>query len=367
MFIGYPQGYKGWKFYNPTMKKTVIAERADFDESYFPLSKHPTSASIPTPSVEVESTPSISPTPVPWMSAPAPKPASTSYYIPPDLDDSDDDDDESSSDESLDHGGEIGPPARPAVDAVAPALAPVPPETLPRSPSPAAPLRPPCPIGIGARLPRCTRMKPREWWKLSNAQLDNEVDDEIEDADMGYEIACATVSMAEPLFYAEAMRRPDAEQWKQAALEDLNAHSTNDTWKLVPRPAGKKVIGSKWVFKVKHNMDGSIECYKGRLGTKDYNQHPGFDYIEIFAPTVRIPTIRVVLAIAALQDYHLHSIDISHAYLNGEMDCDVYMEQPEGFCEGDPRQTVCLLQKSIIGTKLFKSHWEMTVNAQLLL
>jgi hypothetical protein len=98
--------------------------------------------------------------------------------------------------------------------------------------------------------------KPREWWKLSNAQLDDEVDDEIEDADMGYEIALSTVSMAEPLSYAEALRRPDAEQWKQAALEELNAHSTNGTWRLVPRPTGKKVIGSKWVFKVKRNTDG---------------------------------------------------------------------------------------------------------------
>ena len=63
----------------------------------------------------------------------------------------------------------------------------MPPETPPRSPSPAAPPRPPSPIGIGARLPRRTRTKPRERWKLSNAQLDDEVDDEIEDADMGYE------------------------------------------------------------------------------------------------------------------------------------------------------------------------------------
>ena len=53
---------------------------------------------------------------------------------------------------------------------------------------------------------------------------------------MGYEIACSSVSMAEPLSYAEAMRRPDAEQWKKAALEELNAHSTNGTWKLIPRP-----------------------------------------------------------------------------------------------------------------------------------
>jgi hypothetical protein len=68
---------------------------------------------------------------------------------------------------------------------------------------------------------------------------------DIEDAEMAYEIALSTVSNAEPLSYAEALRRPDAEQWKHAALEELNAHSTNGTWKLVPRPAGKKVIGSK--------------------------------------------------------------------------------------------------------------------------
>jgi hypothetical protein len=94
-------------------------------------------------------------------------------------------------------------------------------------------------------------------------------------------------------------------------------------------------------------------------------QHPGFDYIEIFTPTVRMPTIRVVLAISALHDYHLHSIDISHAYLNGEMDCDIYMEQPEGFAEGNPRQTVCLLQKSIYGTKQGGNCWNKKMCAVL--
>jgi hypothetical protein len=318
--------------------KTVIAERADFDERYFPVSKHPSSPSIASPSPAVEHTPAVT-TPLP-SSAPventpaaaapqcprtmpaAPKPASKSYYIPPHSDDSDSDD-ESSSDESLDHGEEIGPSALPAVVPVVPAPAPASASPPPCLPSPAAPPRPPSPIGIGARLPRRTRTKPREWWKLSNAQLDDEVDDDIEDAEMGYEIALSTVSNAEPLSYAEALRHPDAEQWKHAALEELNAHSTNGTWKLVPRPAGKKVIGSKWVFKVNRNADGSIERYKGRVVAKGYNLCPGFDYIEIFAPTVRMPTICVVLAISALHDYHLRSIDISHAYLNGEMDCDV--------------------------------------------
>ena len=104
VFIGYPQGYKGWKFYNPTMKKVVISERADFDKKYFPMSKHFTSPSFAPPSAEVESTPSTPPALVPRPSPAAPKPASTSYYFPTDSDDSDSDD-KSSSDESLDHGG----------------------------------------------------------------------------------------------------------------------------------------------------------------------------------------------------------------------------------------------------------------------
>jgi len=71
----------------------------------------------------------------------------------------------------------------------------------------------------------------------------------------------------------------------------LNAHSTHGTWELVPRPKGKKIIGSKWVFKVKRNADGFVERYKGRLVAKGYNQRPGFDYLDIFAPTVWMPTI----------------------------------------------------------------------------
>ena len=106
VFIGYPQGYKGWKFYNPTTKKVVISERADFDERYFPMSKRPTSASFPAPSLEVESTPSTTPATVPRTSPVVPKPDSNPYYFPPDSDHSDSDD-ESSSDESLDHEGDI--------------------------------------------------------------------------------------------------------------------------------------------------------------------------------------------------------------------------------------------------------------------
>jgi hypothetical protein len=320
VFIGYPEGYKGWKFYNPTTKKTVIAERADFDERYFPLSKRPTSPTIsPSDHPDVIPVPPEAVVPAPTRPrAPAPPPKyipphrrlDSSQYIPPDSDT--DSDDESNPDENLDHGG-VGVPS--AAPAPAPAITVAPAVPIP-DPAP----RPPSPIGIGARLPRRTRQAPREWWKLSPAQLTDAVDDETEDADFaeGFEVAYSAGS-AEPLSYGEALRHSDAEQWRQAAVEELNAHSSNGTWKLVPRPVGHKVIGSKWVFKVKRNADGSIERYKGRLVAKGYNQRPGFDYVEIFAPTVRMPTIRVVLAIAAIHDLHLRSINISHAYLNGEV------------------------------------------------
>ena len=104
---------------------------------------------------------------------------------------------------------------------------------------------------------------------------------------------------------------------------------------LVPHPKDSPIIGSKWVFTKKYRADGSFEHYKGCLVAQGFSQCPGFEYLEVFAPTVRLPTLRVILALAAIHDLHLWSVDISNAYLNGEMDCDVYMEQPEGFVEGD--------------------------------
>ncbi|OJA17281.1 hypothetical protein AZE42_13176 [Rhizopogon vesiculosus] len=119
VFIGYPQGYKGWKFYNPTTKKTVISERANFDERHFPLSKRPTEPSIPVPITTTYSLPFPNhPTP----SLPAPRTPKAPYYVPPASDHSNSEnesnseasdseaDDESSSDESMDHGGSNWPP-----------------------------------------------------------------------------------------------------------------------------------------------------------------------------------------------------------------------------------------------------------------
>jgi len=144
-------------------------------------------------------------------------------------------------------------PANPEPPAV-PNEAPVPPVC---TPSPPPHPRPPSAVKIGARLPMHNRQKPREWWKLSPAQLDES--DEMEDSDD--ELAMFASLPDEPLPFAEALTCPDAEKWRQATLEELAAHQSNGTWTLVPRPSRSRVIGSKWVFKVKCNADGSVDHY----------------------------------------------------------------------------------------------------------
>ena len=127
----------------------------------------------------------------------------------------------------------------------------------------------------------------------------------------------------------------------------------------------RPVIGSRWVFIQKYHADGFFNCSKGRLVAQGFFQHPGFEYLEGFAPTVRLPTLCIILALAALHDLHLWSVDVPNAYLNGDMDCDVYMEQPEGFAEGNPKDVVCLLKKLLYGTKQGGNHWNCKMHTAL--
>ena len=109
-------------------------------------------------------------------------------------------------------------------------------------------------------------------------------------------------------------------------------------------------------MKVKHNADGSLDRYKARLVAKGYSQHPGFDFKETFAPTVHYSTIHIVLALTALEDLELRSVDISHAYLNGTLEEEIYMKQPEGFEVGGPEH-VCKHVKSLYGLKQAGRVW----------
>jgi hypothetical protein len=169
--------------------------------------------------------------------------------------------------------------------------------------------------------------------------------------------ARAVSSDAEPKSYREAMRCPDSALWHQAMVRKMEAHLENDTWELVKLPHGRKAIGSKWVFKVKRNPDGTVKRYKARLVAKSFGQRPGVDFDETFPPTTKWAALRAIPALAALENLELESINISNAYLNGELhDVDVYMQQPDGFAEHNSSWVARLL-KGLYGLKQGGRKW----------
>ena len=127
-------------------------------------------------------------------------------------------------------------------------------------------------------------------------------------------------------------------------------HHSNGTWDLVELPPGEKTIGTKWVFRIKRKADGSIERFKARLVAQGFSQRPGFDYLETYASTLRSATIRLILALAAIEDLHLRSVDISHAFVQSDIDAVVYLRQANGFQVKGPNW-VYRLNKSLYGLK----------------
>lgn len=187
----------------------------------------------------------------------------------------------------------------------------------------------------------------------------------------GYGIACdlaiekafgaAVRPKDAPRSFKEAMSSPDHEKWMEAAQIEIDALIANGTWELVKLPDNRKAIGSRWVFLVKRKADGSIDRYKARLVAQGCGQRPGIDFDQVFAPTARLAALRTILVQAALAGEHIESIDISNAYLNGELEkeYEVYMRQPEGFEKDGPNgeHWVCRLVKGLYGLKQSGRLW----------
>ncbi|KAL0461128.1 UNVERIFIED_CONTAM: Retrovirus-related Pol polyprotein from transposon TNT 1-94 [Sesamum latifolium] len=139
--------------------------------------------------------------------------------------------------------------------------------------------------------------------------------------------------------------------------EEMSSMAKNNVWELVDLPAGRKTIGNKWVLKVKRKADGSIDKFKARLVAKGYTQREGIDYEETFSPVVRFASVRLILAIVAHLDLELFQMDVKTAFLNGELDEEIYMDQPEGFQEMGQKRKVCRLKRSIYGLKQSSRQW----------
>ncbi|CAL8132106.1 unnamed protein product [Prunus armeniaca] len=126
----------------------------------------------------------------------------------------------------------------------------------------------------------------------------------------------------EPPTYAEAATDPN---WQQAMDSELQALAPNQTWTLTSLPPGKTPISCKWVYKIKHRSDGSIEWYKARLVAKGYTQTEGLDYHDTFSPTAKMITVRCLLAVAAAHSWSIHQLDVHNAFLHGDLYEEIYM------------------------------------------
>ncbi|CAI7755026.1 unnamed protein product [Closterium sp. NIES-53] len=141
----------------------------------------------------------------------------------------------------------------------------------------------------------------------------------------------------EPATLKEALESSDAEEWKKAMESELKSIEENGTWELVELPEGRKAITSKWLFKIKSDADGKIERYKSRLVAKGYQQKEKVDYKELFAPVVKPTTLRTLLAGAAIKGWVVKQMDVTTAFLNGVLEEEIFMAQPEGFDDGSGR------------------------------
>ena len=157
------------------------------------------------------------------------------------------------------------------------------------------------------------------------------VDEQLNMAEEVIASALCTTELEEPKTMSEARGRSDADKWAQAAQEEMNSLIEHNTWSLTKLPPGRKIVGSKWVFKIKHDEHGEAARYKCRLVAQGYTLAQGIDYHETFATVARFGSIRTLLATAAQREMHGHQMDVHTAFLNGKLDKDIYMCQPEGF------------------------------------
>jgi hypothetical protein len=188
---------------------------------------------------------------------------------------------------------------------------------------------------------------PRDWWVTTK------------------EVEQATIAFSEePQAVEEALNGEDAKKWEIAMQEKYDSLVVSNTWSLVPLPKGKKPISCKWVFKIKHGVDGEVERYKARLVARGFTQTFEVDYNKTFAPVVKFVSIRCILTLAAIEDMEIHQMDVKTTFFNGDLEKEIYMEQPEGFTQ-EGEHLVCKLHKSLYRLKQSPKAWNQKLDVLL--
>ncbi|PKU82566.1 Retrovirus-related Pol polyprotein from transposon TNT 1-94 [Dendrobium catenatum] len=160
-----------------------------------------------------------------------------------------------------------------------------------------------------------------------------------------------------PANYTEAFQH---QHWRTAMANEFLALQQQGTWSLVPPPPNTSILGCRWTYRTKFNSDGSIAKYKARLVAQGHRQEFGLDYNETFSPVVKLPTIRIMLAIALSNNWQVHQLDVANAFLHGKLSEQVFMIQPKGFEDTNHPKHVCQLHKAIYGLKQAPRQWYTT-------
>ncbi|KAM1580053.1 hypothetical protein ACFX1Z_041414 [Malus domestica] len=312
VFLGYSLQHKGYRCLDPLTQRVYISRHVLFDETTFPFHTLSSATVLPPHSfadtsqvnpyvnlqfpISAPSSPaSLSSSPAPLSSSPAPliNPSSTHSPVPP-----------------------LPSPVHPYSVSL-------------------SPLSPP-PTNIHPMLTRSKAgiSKPKAY-SATNHHLPDTVD-------------------VIPSTYLQASKHA---HWRSAIQDEYNALQSTGTWSLVPFQSHQNIVGCKWVFRVKKHPDGTIDRYKARLVAKGFHQQAGLDYKETFSPVAKPITIRILLSLAVQHDWFLNQLDISNAFLHGDLQEDVYMQQPPGFSDPNYPHHVYKLRKSLYGLKQAHRAW----------
>ena len=199
-------------------------------------------------------------------------------------------------------------------------------------------------------------------WQRVVPDHSNFVDDDSGD-EREYALIAANAN-DDPQSLAEAQARPDWPDWKDAMDREIAQLERLGTYELAPCPPDRKPIGCKWVFRLKRDSDGRIVKHKARLVAQGFSQVPGIDYIETFAPVVRLETLRTLIALGNSLRLDIQVLDIVGAYLNGRLREEIYMRQPPMYEDGSP--SVCRLRRTLYGLKQSGREWNHELDGAFL-
>jgi hypothetical protein len=164
----------------------------------------------------------------------------------------------------------------------------------------------------------------------------------------------ALFAESDPITFDEAIKDS---KWRKAMDAEIEAIERNHTWELAELPEGEKTVGVKWIYRTKLNERGEVDKFKARLVAKGYTQRYGIDYSEVFAPVARHDTIRMIISLAAMNEWNVFQLDVKSAFLHGELVEQVFVDQPPGYIKKGSKGLVYKLKKALYGLKQAPRAW----------